>query len=131
MTFPLPLAYNAHNLLLTKMPISNPNTNNSIFIPSPEFLFAASIDVTVNKTTSVSIITENVGRRGLTIFNAHSSTVYIDTTSHDDKLTFMFSLAPGAFYEMPHPALHSTLYAITELGSGKLFIREIRVLTAD
>lgn len=110
------------------MPISNPNIN-SISFPSPELLIATAIDATINATTSVEILSQNAGRRGLTIFNAHSHTVYIDTVSHNNTSTFMLALASGAYYEMPSPALHNALYAIASLGSGsgKLLIREINV----
>jgi hypothetical protein len=107
------------------MPISNPVVQTNINFPSPELLETANRDVTVNSATGTQVLPLNAFRRGLTIHNNHFNTVYFDVVSHNNILTFMFSLAPGAFYEMPYPGFHNALYAISSGGNAELLVREI------
>jgi hypothetical protein len=75
-------------------------------------------------TTQSVLCAANSNRRGLTIFNTSSSTIFIDYSNTVTTSDYAFSLVAGAFYEMPMPIYTGALHAILSSGTASIEVRE-------
>lgn len=76
-------------------------------------------------TTASKIANTNPDRKGLTIYNSLTVTLYIDGSNEVTSSHFMFALAPKAYYEMPSPLYVGEIWGILPSGSGSAQIREL------
>jgi len=75
-------------------------------------------------TTAGTIINSNVNRKGLTVFNNSTQTVYIDTVSTVSATSYSIALAVGDYYEAPAPIYTGAYWAVVASGSTSINIRE-------
>jgi hypothetical protein len=110
------------------MPIFNPS-EFIVNTPASTILRADNVNIgqaSVN-TTVLSVIQENLDRRGLTITNTHNSNVYFDVHEGEvDDTNYMFMLKPNGVYELPTAGAIYTgyFYARAVSGSGQIIYRE-------
>lgn len=105
------------------MPLNNPSTNVTVTDPSS----ATSTRITgATSTTAAQIIPANENRKGLTIYNPSTITVYIDSIASPTASQHQFYLASKGFYEMPDNKIYTgAFYAIAASGTPTLEIREL------
>jgi hypothetical protein len=85
----------------------------------------ASAKITNTITTTASkIINENIDRRGITIFNSSAKNIFIDTVPGMSITSYMIKLEPGDYYESAAPTYTGSYWAVCELGTASIDIRE-------
>lgn len=75
-------------------------------------------------TTAATIVNANSNRIGITFFNSSEVDVYIDTVLSVSTTSYMVKLSPDDYYEAPAPMYTGAYYAVTELGTTAIDIRE-------
>jgi hypothetical protein len=104
------------------MPINN---SLNITIPSTVVTTTTATPITNSLSTTKTTIPLNISRKGLTIFNPLSSTVYVDFGTDVTASDYMFKLDSGAYYEMPQPIYTGAISMILASGTGSVEIREL------
>lgn len=86
---------------------------------------ATTVSNSLSATSSV-LVSANANRKGLTIFNSLSTTVYIDSDGSVSASAYMLAIPPGGYFEMPaSDALYTgELSAILTSGTGSVQVRE-------
>jgi hypothetical protein len=75
--------------------------------------------------TATSISGANTNRKGMTIFNSTSSTIFFDYSNSVTTTAYAFRLAPGDYYEMPTPIPYQgAIFAIVASGTASPLIKE-------
>lgn len=104
------------------MPLNNPNSNITVTDPSSDTATRIS---GATSTTAAQLIPANANRKGLTIYNPTSITVYIDTVASPTSTQHQFYLSSKGFYEMPDNKIYTgAFFAIAASGTPTLEIRE-------
>ncbi|UYD38986.1 hypothetical protein [Tolypothrix sp. PCC 7601] len=76
-------------------------------------------------TTASKIANSNTNRKGLTIHNPLSVTVYIDTADTVTSSACWVPITAGAYFELPTNGIYTgEIWAITASGTGSVNARE-------
>lgn len=98
------------------MPISNPS------VSYPVSTTAASTTV-ASSTTSVAILAANASRKGATIWNASTATLFMDLDAAASAADYAAKLDPGGYYEVPF-GFTGAISGIWSAANGSALIRE-------
>jgi hypothetical protein len=85
---------------------------------------ATSSSVNVTNVTQVSLVSVNLNRRGLTIYNNGLTDIFVDTVNTVSSSNFQFRIVAGSYYEIPFPVYVGQLFGVTATGASMAFIRE-------
>lgn len=99
------------------MPITNPSAPNY-----PVSTVAASTTVP-SSATSVPILAANTGRKGATVWNASTATLYLDVDGVVTATDYAIKLDPGGYYEVPY-GFQGALSGIWSAVNGSALVRE-------
>jgi hypothetical protein len=104
------------------MPLYNPPATFSL----PVDTSSSAGELTHSLSNAASMIAPaNQNRKGLTIFNTLSQTLYIDVSNAVTTTNYMVPIPPGALYELPATKIYiGALYGILASGTGSVEIRE-------
>lgn len=85
-----------------------------------------STPTTVGLTASPAKLADaNPARRGLTIYNPLSSTVYVDYDNGVSDSIHAFPLPPKGYFEMPVPIYIGEVWGVLATGTGNVEVREL------
>lgn len=75
--------------------------------------------------TASKIANANPDRKGMSIYNPLSVTVYIDGRDTVTTSSYMFPLPSKLYYEMPAPIYTGEIWAVLPSGTGSINVREL------
>lgn len=99
------------------VPISNPSAPNY-----PVSSTAASSTVN-SATTSQAILVANTSRKGATVWNASTATLYLDLDAAASTSDYAAKLDPGGYYEVPY-GFTGAISGIWSAANGSALVRE-------
>jgi len=100
------------------MPLYNVAPSTSANNSSSENIITDSLS-----TTATQILAANSNRKGLTVYNPLSSTVYLDGTNAVSTSSYLIPLPPNYYYEFPYN-YQGALWGILASGAGSVQVRE-------
>lgn len=98
------------------------------FLPVEAALVATTTATVSNVTSSITPVTLfslNVGRRGATIFNDSTQTLYVKFGSGVSSSSFTVLLVAQAYYELPNPVYLGMITGVWASANGFARITEI------
>ncbi|MBC7971537.1 MAG: hypothetical protein H7Z11_15685 [Verrucomicrobia bacterium] len=99
------------------MPISNPSA------PNYPVSTTATPTTVASSITSVAILAANAARKGATIWNASTATLYLDLDAAATAADYAAKLDPGGYYEVPY-GFTGALSGIWSAANGSALVRE-------
>lgn len=100
------------------MPLSNPAT-----IQAPVSTLATSSTIAAAVASTV-LLAANAARKGATIYNNSTATLYIDLDNAVTTAAYTAQLAPGGYYEVPYN-FTGDISGIWSAANGNALVREL------
>jgi hypothetical protein len=102
------------------MPLSNPA---SVTVQQPTSSAATSSSVAAS-ISSVTLLASNANRKGATIWNDSTATLYVDLDGTASATDFTAQLSPGGYYELPF-GYTGAISGIWSAANGNARVREL------
>ncbi len=100
------------------MPLSNPST------PSSQSSTSAAATTVPGSTSSQVILAANAARKGATVYNASTATLYLDLEPTASTSTYSALLVPGGYYEVPF-GYTGVIAGVWSAANGNALVREL------
>ena len=115
--FPVGIRIKIEQFLGDDMPLSNPSNT------PPQISTVAASTTVASSITSVAILAANAARRGATIWNASTATLFMDLDAAASATDYAARLDPGGYYEVPYN-FTGAISGIWSAANGNALVRE-------
>lgn len=104
------------SIWIDEMPINNPS------VPSYQTSTTAASTTVASSVASVAILVANTARKGATVWNASTATLYLDLDATATAADYAARLDPGGYYEVPY-GFTGALSGIWSAANGSALVR--------
>jgi hypothetical protein len=100
-----------------------PLSNSSVAVSFPTSNVATRTVIAAS-VTSVSLVSSNPARKGITIWNNSTANLYIDFGANPSTSSFAVKISADGYYELPY-SYTGSIGAIWDAANGSALVREL------